>query len=170
MEIIRATEGDLPAIERITEQAKAQLRGMGLDQWQKGYPNAKTWREDIALGRAYVALCEGRVVGAFAHLFGEEEDYRVIEGAWLTHGPYASLHRVCVADGMRGQGIAPAMFEEAVRMTRAQGVPALRIDTHPDNCPMRRAIEKGGFVPCGTIRLSRGLEAGDLRLAFERIV
>ena len=28
---------------------------------------------------------------------------------------------------------------------------SVRIDTHADNAPMRRAVEKFGFVPCGDI-------------------
>lgn len=31
----------------ITEDAKRQLRGMGLDQWQKGYPSREVWLKDI---------------------------------------------------------------------------------------------------------------------------
>ena len=34
----------------ITEDAKRQLRGMGLDQWQKGYPSREVWLKDIQDG------------------------------------------------------------------------------------------------------------------------
>ena len=38
------------------------------------------------------------------------------------------------------------------------------------NTGSRRALEKAGFVLCGTIRLVRGGEKGDLRLAYERVL
>ena len=41
----------------------------------------------------------------------------------------------------------------------------LRIDTHADNKPMQRAIEKFGFVYCGIIKAHDGTP----RIAFEKI-
>ena len=40
----------------ITEDAKRQLRGMGLDQWQKGYPSREVWLKDIQ-ERVYLPGC-----------------------------------------------------------------------------------------------------------------
>ena len=99
-----------------------------------------------------------------------EEAYDVIDGSWLTRGPYASIHRVCVRDGSKGRGVAGAMFAHGFELARQAGFDSVRIDTHPENRPMRRALEKAGFVLCGTIRLVRGGEKGDLRLAYERVL
>ena len=43
----------------------------------------------------------------------------------------------------------------------------MRIDTHAENLPMQRALEKAGFTPCGMIYLIGGREDGDPRLAYE---
>jgi RimJ/RimL family protein N-acetyltransferase len=40
----------------------------------------------------------------------------------------------------------------------------IRIDTHDDNLPMQRALEKNGFVPCGRI----WCEDGTPRIAYQR--
>ena len=42
----------------------------------------------------------------------------------------------------------------------------LRIDTHRDNIPMQKLLEKNGFVQCGIIHLSNG----DERIAYEKVV
>ena len=169
MEFAMAGPRHLDGIVRIMNQAKAQLRGLGIDQWQYGAPNREMWEEDIRLGRAVVALQAGEPVGAFAYVAGRDPSYDEIEGEWLLghQARYAALHRVCVADGMKGKGIAGAMFREGARLAAKDGLCSLRIDTHPGNLPMQRAIQKGGFHYCGRIRLASGLEKGHLRLAYE---
>ena len=59
------------------------------------------------------------------------------------------------------------MFREGERRAREDGLKSLRIDTHPGNIPMQRAISKGGFIYCGKIHLAAGPEKGHLRLAYE---
>ncbi|MCR4708371.1 MAG: GNAT family N-acetyltransferase [Clostridiales bacterium] len=169
MEFAIAEARHLDGIVRIMNSAKEQLRGLGIDQWQYGVPNREMWEEDIRLGRAVVALEEGKPVGAFAFVTGHDPSYDRIEGEWLLgdHLDYAGLHRVCVAEGCKGKGIAGAMFKEGVRLAKTEGLRSLRIDTHPGNFPMQRAIAKGGFTYCGKILLASGPEGGHLRLAYE---
>ena len=101
-----ATSKYLDSICEITEQAKAQLRRIGIDQWQKGYPSREIWEEDIEIGRSYILTDEGKVLGAFAYQEIPDASYYEIDGKWLTDGAYASMHRVCVADACKGQGVA----------------------------------------------------------------
>ena len=170
MEFRRAKKEDLQAMCRITGQAKDQLLRMGVDQWQKGYPNQQVWEQDIQVGMAWLAVEEEQVLGVFAFQTTPDVSYGEIEGKWLTHTPYASMHRVCVSDDSKGKGVAGAMFRHGFAMAKEQGFASLRIDTHPENKPMQRALEKAGFTRCGQITLRDGEEAGDARIAFERIL
>ena len=169
MEFATAETRHLDGIVRIMNEAKEQLRRLGIDQWQYGVPNREMWEEDICLQRAVVALEKGQLAGAFAYVAGHDPSYDKIDGGWILgdHTDYAGLHRVCVADRMKGRGIAGAMFREGVRRAKADGLRSLRIDTHPGNVPMQRAIAKGGFSYCGRILLASGPEKGHLRLAYE---
>ena len=167
MEFQRMTAAHLDAVWTITLQAKRQLAGLGLDQWQKGYPSQAVWQADAANGTGWVAVEDGAVIAAFAYFDTPEPAYAKIDGAWRTDGPYAAIHRVCVADGQKGRGVAGAVFRFAAAETAARGLGGLRVDTHPGNLPMQRALEKSGFVRCGGIRLIGGSEDGDLRIAFE---
>lgn len=170
MDFILAGPEHLDAMCRITEQAKAQLRGLGLDQWQKGYPSREVWEEDIRNRMVWLAVEDGTVLGQFAFQTTPDPSYGVIDGAWRTDTPYASMHRVCVADGSKGKGVAGRMFAHGFAMARSLGFASLRIDTHPGNLPMQRALAKAGFLPCGVIRLAGGCEAGSRRVAFEKIL
>lgn len=170
MEFILAAAEHLPALCRITKDAKAQLKRMGLDQWQKGYPCEATWVSDMEKKTAWVAVENGEVLGAFMFQTAPEVSYAQIDGAWLTDGAYGSLHRVCVAEESKGKGVVGEMFRHGYELARQAGLPSMRIDTHAGNLPMRRALEKAGFTPCGTICLIGGSEDGDSRLAFEKIL
>lgn len=170
MDFILAQPQHLEEMCRITAQAKAQLKAMGLDQWQKGYPSKEIWEADIENQMAWLATEENQILGVFAFQKTPDPSYYEIDGAWLTNTPYASMHRVCVADNAKGKGVAGKMFSYGFSMAKAEGFASLRIDTHPDNAPMRRALEKAKFIPCGNIILKGGCEDGDLRIAFERIL
>ena len=171
MEWILAGKEHMEALCAMTEAAKAQLKRMGVDQWQKGYPSEETWRSDIETRISRVAVENGEVLCAFMFQTAPEAAYAKLDGAWLTGGtPYASLHRVCVAENSKGKGVAGELFRYAFELAKQAGCPSVRIDTHAENLPMRRALEKAGFTPCGTIYLIGGREDGDPRVAYEKIL
>lgn len=170
MEIVVAEEKHLDAMASIVERAKAAMAARGLDQWQRGYPDRAVLEADVAGRAAYAAIDGSEVVGLFCYREGPEESYERIEGAWRTDGPYAAVHRLAVDPGLRGRGIAGALLDRACETARAGGLASVRVDTHADNAPMRRAVEKAGFEPRGTIRLIGGPEDGAPRLAYERAV
>lgn len=168
MRIIPATEEHLDDILAITDQAKASMAAAGFNQWQRGYPNRSIWEADIAAGAAYVAVDENGIAGMFRYGNEPEAVYDTLEGTWLTHGPYATIHRCAVASDRRGQGIIAQFFDFACRKAIEDGMISVRIDTHHDNAPMRRALEKYGFTLCGDITLLDGPETGSRRVTFEK--
>ena len=170
MEFIKASYEHIDRMCEITEEAKRQLRGLGLDQWQKGYPSREVWTQDAKDGCTYLAVEDGEILGIFAFQTTPDPSYAAIDGAWRTDGEYASMHRVCVADACKGRGVAGKMFAHGFAMARELGFPSVRIDTHPGNLPMQRALSKAGFVACGEIHLVGGCEDGDLRIAFEKVL
>ena len=170
MEFRVAKMEHLDKICEITEDAKKQLKNLGLDQWQSGYPSREIWEKDIENRCAYLAVEEDQIQGAFAFQVTPDPSYRVIDGKWLADGSYASIHRVCVADGCKGKGVAGQMFAYGFGLAKKAGFGSVRIDTHPGNLPMQHALKKAGFVACGEIRLVGGCEAGNVRIGFERLL
>ena len=168
--ILRPTcEGDLPEVMRIIADAQADFRARGIDQWQNGYPNEQVIRGDIERGESYVVTRGEQIVATAMITFAPDPNYAVIyNGEWLLATPksYATIHRIAVDLGERGQGIAEWIVGQTERMCRKRGADSLRIDTHRDNRSMQRVAEKNGMTLCGIIHLADGAE----RLAYEKIM
>ena len=160
MLIRKTVPADLYRIGEIYENAKCFMRASGnKNQWNGDKPNAETAREDMERGVGYVAEDNGEVVAVFMFSLDADPTYKEIyDGAWLSDEPYGVIHRIAVAE--QGRGIIDYCINECFSIR-----PNLRIDTHRDNAPMRRALQKRGFEYCGIIHL----ENGDERLAYQKI-
>ena len=128
-------------------------------QWGDSFPPEDLIREDIRLGRSYVCEEADRVQAVFALIPGEDPTYQVIEGAWLNDAPYCAVHRVASRGEVRG--MATRILEWALDQCGN-----VRIDTHDDNRPMQRVLEKNGFAKCGRI----WIEDGTPRVAYQRVL
>ena len=188
----RAAAADIPRIMRIIARAQAQMRAAGSLQWQDGYPAESDIARDIGRGDGYVlslpaadpaagsagsalpdrdslpdmlpgGFAAGEAVAYGAAVFDGEPAYAGIEGRWLTDGAYVVLHRLAVAGGMQGRGLATAFLRRVGELARRRGGCAFRVDTNFDNRRMLRLLEKEDFRFCGTVRY-----AGGERLAFEK--
>lgn len=156
------------------------------DQWGGGYPQPALLRDDLEKGQLYVCVGDfcmgnlpktaefaaaaadhmpgkngksaGQILAVFVFFEGEEPNYRIIEnGAWQNNEPYGVVHRIAVSDAARGCGAAAFCLNWAKAQTKN-----LRIDTHTNNLPMQRLIEKCGFCRSGIIRV----EDGSPRIAY----
>ena len=158
MTIRKATEKDIPDMVRVTEAAKKLMRSHGnFVQWTAGYPDAPVWEADIRKGDAFVVEDNGRIVAAFAFIFGEDPTYGYIEGKWLNDKPYAALHRVASDGSCRG--VLRSIVDYCSLRTAD-----LRADTHEVNYVMKTALIKNGFARCGIIYLADGAP----RVAFHK--
>ncbi len=160
-----ATADELPAIWEIIQYAIEQRRLDGSQQWQSGYPNPTSLREDLDAGAAYVLEMDGELLLYAAILFTPEPAYEVIEGRWLTDGPYMVLHRVAASPKAKGKGIATTFFQMAEDLCRERGIPSIKVDTNFDNTPMLRILDKLGYTYCGEVYFR-----GSARRAYEKVV
>lgn len=158
-----AVASEVPVIWAILQGAIAQRQRDGSAQWQNGYPNEQTVRDDIARGHGHVLTVDGVVVAYAAVIFGVEPAYEVIDGQWLPDGPYAVVHRVARAQAAGGKGIAGKLFQCVEVLCRRRGVHSIRLDTNFDNGPMRHVADKLGYVYCGEIQFQ-----GAARRAYEK--
>lgn len=130
-------------------------------QWINGYPSRSIVEADIENGESYV-VCDGDVIHAvfmFMH-HKDEPTYSYIEdGAWLNALPYGTIHRIA-SDGVH-RGILDLCVEFC-----SKTIKNLRVDTHPDNMPMQKAIKRCGFTYCGVIYM----EDKTPRIAFQKTV
>lgn len=166
--LVKAKEEDLPAIMAIIQGGKANLKRMGVNQWQQGYPDENIILQDIHNDHSYLYYEQDMLAGTFALMLEDDPTYAYIEkGSWLTEGEaYAVIHRIAIAEAVLGKGVMGRLIEKVGDICYAKGFHSIRIDTHPDNKNMQRALNKAGYEYCGHIFL----EDGDLRFAYERIL
>ena len=158
--IRKAEYTDIKRALDIYDSARRFMRSRGnAVQWVNGYPSEELLRADVAAGQLYVMEDAGGVYAVFAFIIGDDPTYQAIDGAWLDdETPYGTLHRLG-SDGTHTGVLAEAV---AWAWTRC---PHLRADTHEDNHPMRRCLERAGFAYTGTIHVADGTP----RRAYERI-
>ena len=151
VKIRQADIEDMKRISDIYDRARSFMRSSSNpNQWPETYPNEEIIKKDIHDGICFVCP-EGRtVVAVFSFIIGPEPTYdRIRDGAWRYNEPYGTIHRLAVAATARGA--AQACFSFC-----AGRHPYLRVDTHRDNLPTRRAVEKFGFIPCGIVAVRGG--------------
>lgn len=169
MEIKKAQVSDLGSIMPIIRDAQQFLKEQGIDQWQDGFPDEETIKNDILNAESYLFLEEGIPEGFVVLSFQPEENYRTLYGgSWLTDSTcYATIHRTAVGRAARGKGISRELFGLCERLALERGMASIRIDTHEDNRLMRHLAVKYGYTLCGIIRLTRGNAP---RVVYEKIL
>ncbi len=153
-------------IVRIIEQARCRMKAQGIDQWQDGYPDEATIRNDKRKKQAHIFYKLLEPAAYAAIVFDKDPYYEKIDGKWLSDGePYVTVHRIAVDDEFLGLDLARHILKFAERKARSKGVQWFRIDTHHDNIPMRNLIRDFGFTLCGIVQVRDGQ-----RLAYEKRV
>jgi GNAT superfamily N-acetyltransferase len=165
MKLRLAEMAELDTIWEILQDAIAQRKKDGSEQWQQGYPNLETVTTDIQDGYGYVVEEDEEVVAYAAIIFGVEPNYAKITGKWLSEGDYAVVHRVATAEAVKGKGVATQLFILIEELSRSKGILSIKVDTNFDNQPMLRILEKLSYTYCGEIFFG-----GATRMAFEKLL
>jgi len=165
MQLRKATITEVPVIWEILQYAIAQRKADGSQQWQDGYPNENSIRNDIDNGSAYVLEDNGTILLYAAVIFDKEPAYENIEGKWLTEGDYMVLHRVAASPLAKGKGIATQFFQIIEDLCVQNNVFSIKIDTNFDNVPMLKIIDRLGYTYCGEVYFR-----GSARKAFEKVL
>lgn len=167
----KATEID--TVMKILAEGRAAIGALGIDQWQRGYPQLEVVKADIERGESFVLEDDtGELIGSCMLTVNPDPTYeKIYDGEWLTEDEkYLTIHRIALSDNARGKGGATFVVSEAEKMARESGCGSIRIDTHLGNARMRRFLEKQGFDECGIILLSDPAEPTPERVAYEKLV
>lgn len=152
------------AMELICE-ARHFLKSQGIDQWQAGYPNQASIREDIENSRGYF-IADGTQKAAYLCIdFNGEPAYESLNGNWKSDLPYAVIHRLAMAEAYRGKGLSGTVFQLAEALCKERNISSIRIDTDEKNLIMRHVIARNGFEYCGTVWFQNSSKQ-----AYEKII
>ena len=170
MSIRLANINDIEDIMQVYAQAREYMNMQGnANQWGKQYPPRNLVEQDITTGKCYVVESEkdGEICGVFYFAVESDMAYKIIEGGqWRNDRPYGVVHRIAVGENAHNKGIAGKCIDYAVARCRETSVFDLRMDTHEDNIPMQRFLEKKDFRRCGKVYVEDGSE----RIAYHKII
>lgn len=164
-----ARMADEPAIWHIIHTAALDMVARGRRQWDDGYPPRTAIAADMQAGHGYVLRGHGSVVGYMALTFDGEPAYDHLQGQWLTHQPYATVHRTAIALPHRGRGLSRSLLGGAERLCRERHVGSIRIDTNYDNVEMLGLVGSLGYVRCGLCHYDHHGNRVE-RIAFEKVL
>ncbi|MGJ1263712.1 GNAT family N-acetyltransferase [Sphingobacterium spiritivorum] len=156
---------DTDRIWAILQQAIELRKQDGSRQWQDGYPNPDTIRQDIESGYGHVLLLDNSIVGYVAVIFDGEPAYDSLEGKWLSEQEYAVVHRLAVAQDIKTKGTATFIMQQVENIATGCKVYSIKVDTNYDNLAMLRIFEKLGYSYCGEVYFR-----GSARKAFEKLL
>lgn len=158
MEIRKTRKEDIKEVMALYKSAQQfMIENGNPTQWGTEYPWVELVLSDIDEGISYVCVDEGKIVGVFYFKMGVDDAYtNIYDGEWLNDKEYGVVHRI--ASGKKGVGgfCLDWCFEKH---------PNVKIDTHVDNIPMQKLLEKKGFTYCGKVII----EGYGERIAFQKI-
>ena len=159
MEIRRATEADLAAVDRSYTELLEHIRPEeNYSGWVLGVYPTRAWAEEN-LADLWVLTEDGALGASMILNHHQAEDYAKI--SWEYPAPQekiAVIHTLCVPPSRAGRGYGRAMVQLAIESAREQGMTALRIDTAKGNLPAAALYQSCGFRYRGTLQvLHQGL-------------
>lgn len=158
VQIRECTQADIKAAGAFYDKVVLWLDShVNFPRWEyRVYPSESFVRKMTAAGSQYIALRDGRIVGAFVLNTDPQGNYR--KGRWekdLPEGSYMVIHALAADPELQGQGIASQIIRFCIKKAKSSGYKALRTDTVFDNYPARRLYEKNGFSYAGDADLER---------------
>ena len=153
-----AYEKHIDEIMNIYDCARKYMRANGNHiQWRDGYPSREIIMSDISKGQCRIYIRDEKIAAVFSLDYnGEPRFSKLREGEWLNEDKYVVVKRIAVADDMHKKGIASECFAHALKHAKEKNVYNIRLMTYKDNIAMLKAMEKFGFVCCGSIDLGDG--------------
>ncbi len=165
VQLLRAEPHHAPEIWNILQQAIERRKLDGSQQWQDGYPNPETIKNDIENGFGYVLLSENNVAGYAAIILNNEPAYEELQGKWLTTEDFLVVHRVAISNDFLGQGLAKKIFKEIEQLALQQQICSIKVDTNFDNAAMLHLLHSLHYQYCGEVFFR-----GSARKAFEKVL
>lgn len=155
---------DLTMIMDLIYEAKQHLKQQGIDQWQDDYPNLACIEHDINTKSGYVLEDQQKIISYACISFDGEDAYETLVGSWLSHQPYAVIHRLVISDQYKGQGLCSQFLNFAQSLCQNHQIHSIKVDTDLNNQAMKHILIKNGFHYCGIIQFD-----GSDKIAFEKI-
>ena len=112
----------------------------------------------------------GRWFLGYAGLITSMFDLPWVNGAFSLF--YISIVVILLTEmfEIKNKGIATKILEFSEKECIKNKILSIKTDTHENNEPMKKFLEKNGFSYCGVIYLDKEPDVGEKRIAYEKII
>lgn len=168
LSIRKAEIKDLSELLNLYENARKFMKEQGNEsQWglpskgNKPWPSKESLISRINAGTQFICETKTKIAASFCYTIGKDPAYDTIyDGKWPDdRSSYGVIH--ILASSQITHGAATFCLEWALKQCTQ-----LRIDTHPNNKPMRSLLEKNGFTYCGKIYMEEVQNDDKIRIAY----
>ena len=159
MEFIQCREGDFGRVNAFYREVVAYLEDhINYPKWSDDHPSEQDITNAIGRGTQYICTDGETVIGAV--ILNDDPEGYYEAGKWsrtLDRGEYLIVHALAVKPDLKRGGVGTFMIKECIRVAKADGYKAVRLDTVPDNHPANGLYLKNDFSYVGTEDLRRDI-------------
>lgn len=142
MKVRTITREDIPVVMKMINEAKVNMKNMGIDQWQDGSPSTETLEKYVNAKNGFI----NEDLTAFGALVERDQDYK----KYLS-GNYVVLHTFVVEQSLRGKGVSDEFFDAILKIAVEKKYEIFGVDTHRDNKAMMAFIGRHDFTKLGEV-------------------
>lgn len=142
MKVRTITREDIPVVMKMINEAKVNMKNMGIDQWQDGSPSTETLEKYVNAKNGFI----NEDLTAFGALVERDQDYK----KYLS-GNYVVLHTFVVEQSLRGKGVSDEFFDAILKIAIEMKYEIFGVDTHRDNKAMMAFIGRHEFTKLGEV-------------------
>lgn len=142
MKLRTITREDIPVVMKMINEAKVNMKNMGIDQWQDGSPSTETLEKYVNAKNGFI----NEDLTAFGALVERDPDYK----NYLS-GNYVVLHTFVVDQSLRGKGVSDKFFDAILKIAIEKENEIFGVDTHRDNKAMMAFIGRHDFIKLGEV-------------------
>lgn len=142
MKVRTITREDIPVVMKMINEAKVNMKNMGIDQWQDGSPSTETLEKYVNAKNGFI----NEDLTAFGALVERDPDYK----KYLS-GNYVVLHTFVVEQSLRGKGVSDEFFDAILKIAIERKYEIFGVDTHRDNKAMMAFIGRHEFTKLGEV-------------------
>ena len=144
----KATNEEVPAIQKFVDEAKILMNKQSIPQWDEIYPTCEDFYDDAAKNELYVGEINGRLAVCFTLNQFQDEDYLKVE--WKNSGnDFMVIHRLCVNPEFQGKGIGEKTCRYIEGLVRSKNCSSIKLDAFTQNPISLAMYQKLGYKTQG---------------------
>ena len=132
MKIRLAKNNDIKRIVEIANACADHMMSKGIFQWDKNYPNKKTFETDLDDNSLYIIEDKSVVIGCICISLNIDDFYKSVK--WITKtNKNLYVHRLAIHPKFQGRGLALKLMNFANEFANQNNCESIRLDTFSGN-------------------------------------